>query len=78
VISCQISTYEWSSCWGSLRNVGGVTYLTIYSFVDTNTFFLIIAATALVVFAVVQFLEEPAGHMVEVAEDGSVVRVEMG
>jgi len=46
--------------------------------VDTNTFFLIIAATALVVFAVVQFLEEPAGHMVEVAEDGSVVRVEVG
>jgi NNP family nitrate/nitrite transporter-like MFS transporter len=63
---------------GAYGNVGGVTYLTIYSFVDTNTFFLIIAATALVVFAVVQFLEEPAGHMVEVAEDGSVVRVEAG
>ncbi len=63
---------------GAYGNVGGVTYLTIYSFVDTNTFFLIIAATALVVFAVVQFLEEPAGHMVEVAEDGSVVRVEVG
>jgi len=58
---------------GAYGNVGGVTYLTIYSFVDTNTFFLIIAATALVAFAVVQFLEEPRGHGVAVVEDRGVV-----
>jgi NNP family nitrate/nitrite transporter-like MFS transporter len=39
---------------------------------------MIIGACALVIFGVVQFLEEPAGHTVEVAEDGSVVRVEVG
>ncbi|MCR6653801.1 MAG: MFS transporter [Cellvibrionaceae bacterium] len=63
---------------GAYGNVGGVTYLTIYSFVDTNTFFLIIAATTLVVFAVVRFLDEPEEHMVEVKEDGGLVRVEAG
>jgi len=63
---------------GAYGNVGGVTFLTIYSFVNTSTFFMIIGGCALVVFGVVQFLEEPAGHTVEVAEDGSVVRVEVG
>lgn len=63
---------------GAYGNVGGVTYLTIYSFVDTNTFFLIISATALVAFAVVRFLEEPAGYIVEATEGGNAARVEMG
>lgn len=62
---------------GAYGNVGGVTFLTIYSFVDTSTFFMVIAAAALIAFAVVQFLEEPAGHMSEVLEDGTVQKIEL-
>lgn len=62
---------------GAYGNVGAVTYLTIYSFVDASTFFMIIGASAAVVFAIVQFLEEPAGHMTEVLPDGTVQRIEL-
>lgn len=62
---------------GAFGNVGGVTFLTIYSFVDASTFFLIIAACALVVFGVVQFLEEPEGHMTETLEDGTIQKIEL-
>ena len=62
---------------GAYGNVGGVTYLTVYSFVDAGTFFLFIAATALVAFAVVQMLDEPAGHMTEVLADGTIQKIEL-
>ena len=62
---------------GAYGNVGAVTFLTIFSFVDTSTFFLVIAGCAVIVFALVQFLEEPEGHMVEILPDGSVERIEL-
>ncbi len=62
---------------GAYGNVGAVTFLTIYSFVDASTFFMIIGACALVVFGIVQFLEEPQGHMTEIAEDGTVQQIEL-
>lgn len=62
---------------GAYGNVGAVTFLTIYSFVDASTFFMLIGAAALVIFGVVQFLEEPEGHMTEVLEDGTVQRIEL-
>lgn len=62
---------------GAYGNVGAVTFLTIYSFVDASTFFMIIGACAAVVLGIVQFLEEPEGHMVEVAEDGTVQQIEL-
>lgn len=62
---------------GAFGNVGAVTFLTIYSFVDASTFFMVIGASALVVFVIVQFLEEPHGHMAEVHEDGTVERIEL-
>ncbi|MDO3383216.1 NarK family nitrate/nitrite MFS transporter [Gilvimarinus algae] len=62
---------------GAYGNVGAVTFLTVYSFVDASTFFLVIAAAALVVFGIVQFLEEPAGHMHEVNEDGTIAQIEL-
>lgn len=62
---------------GAYGNVGAVTFLTVFSFVDASTFFLVIAACALVVFVLVQFLEEPAGHMVEVLPDGTIERIEL-
>ncbi len=62
---------------GAYGNVGAVTFLTVYSFVDAGTFFMIIGACALVVFGIVQLLDEPEGHMVEVAEDGTVQHIEL-
>lgn len=57
---------------GAYGNVGAVTYLTIFSLVDTSTFFLVIAGTAIVGFVALLFLEEPAGQMAEVDADGNV------
>jgi MFS transporter, NNP family, nitrate/nitrite transporter len=62
---------------GAYGNVGGVCYLTVLSLVDYSTFFLVIAASAVVVFLVLQWLEEPKGHMAEVLEDGSVQLIEV-
>ena len=62
---------------GAYGNVGGVTFLTVYSFVDIGTFFLIITATAITVLGFVQFLKEPQGHMTEVIADGSVQQIEL-
>ncbi len=62
---------------GAYGNVGAVTFLTIYSFVDASTFFMVIGACAAVVLGIVQFLDEPEGHMVEIAEDGSIQQIEL-
>ena len=62
---------------GAYGNVGAVIFLTVLSFVDTSTFFMFIAAAAAVCFIFVQFLEEPAGHMAEVLDDGSVQLIEV-
>ena len=57
---------------GAYGNVGAVVYLTIFSLVDASTFFLVIAATAVLGFVSLLFLEEPKGHMTEIDEDGNV------
>ncbi len=57
---------------GAYGNVGAVVYLTVYSLVDASTFFLVIAATAVLGFVTLLFLEEPQGHMAEVDQDGNV------
>jgi len=62
---------------GAYGNVGGVTFLTVYSFVDAGTFFMIIGCAALICLALVALLEEPAGHMHEVLPDGTVQMIEV-
>ena len=57
---------------GAYGNVGGVVFLMVLSFVDYSTFFLVIGACALVVLLMVQFMDEPEGHMAEIREDGTV------
>jgi len=57
---------------GAYGNVGAVTFLTVYSFVDASTFFMVIAGAAAVCFVLVQFLDEPSGKMTEVLPDGTV------
>ncbi len=57
---------------GAYGNVGAVLYLTVLSFVDYHTFFFVIAGTAVLGFVTLLFMDEPAGHMAEVREDGTV------
>jgi len=63
---------------GAYGNVGAVIFLTVLSFVDYSTFFIVIAGCAAVIFVAVQFLEEPEGHVAEVNEDGSVELIQVG
>lgn len=62
---------------GAYGNVGGVIYLTILSFVDYSTFFMVIGASAAFVWIFVHFLDEPKGHMTEVLPDGTVQLIEV-
>ena len=63
---------------GAYGNVGAVTYLTVLSFVDYSTFFIVIAGTAVVGFIALLVMEEPKGHIAEVREDGSVEMISVG
>lgn len=62
---------------GAYGNVGAVCYLTVLSFVDYSTFFLVIAASAALVFLLVQFMDEPTSKMAEVMPDGSVQLIDV-
>ncbi|UHQ56595.1 NarK family nitrate/nitrite MFS transporter [Microbulbifer sp. YPW16] len=62
---------------GAYGNVGAVFYLTVLSLVSYEAFFLVIAATALVGFAVLLLMEEPQGQMAEVLPDGSVSLIDV-
>jgi MFS transporter, NNP family, nitrate/nitrite transporter len=62
---------------GAYGNVGGVFFLTVLSLVDYGTFFLVLGGAAAVGLLALLALEEPAGHMAEVLEDGSVQLIEV-
>ncbi len=62
---------------GAYGNVGAVTFLTVYSFVDASTFFNVIAASSILGFIASYFLAEPKGHVSEVNEDGTVELIEV-
>ena len=57
---------------GAYGNAGAVIFLTVLTFVEPSTFFLVIAASAAVALAAVQFLDEPKGHIAEIDEKGEV------
>ncbi|MFD2166844.1 NarK family nitrate/nitrite MFS transporter [Thalassotalea euphylliae] len=57
---------------GAYGNVGAVVYLTVLSMVSYQTFFLVIAGTAVLGFITLLFMEEPQGTITEVKEDGSI------
>lgn len=62
---------------GAYGNVGAVTFLTVLSLVSAQTFFLVIAATAVVALVAVQFMDEPKGQMAEVLPDGTVQMIDV-
>jgi MFS transporter, NNP family, nitrate/nitrite transporter len=63
---------------GAYGNVGAVTYLTILSFVDYSTFFMIIGASAVLIFFIAMCLSEPKGKISEVLPDGTVEMIDVG
>ncbi|HIF52068.1 MAG TPA: NarK family nitrate/nitrite MFS transporter [Thiotrichaceae bacterium] len=62
---------------GAYGNVGAVIFLTVYSFVTPQTFFLVISGSTFVVFLISFFMDEPEGTMVEVLPDGTVQMIEV-
>jgi NNP family nitrate/nitrite transporter-like MFS transporter len=71
-------TGQFAGMVGAYGNVGGLAFLTVLSFVASDIFFMTIAATAVFVFlAVLVFLDEPSGHMVEILEDGTVEMIDV-
>ncbi len=62
---------------GAYGNVGAVTYLTVLSFVDYSTFFLVIGVSAVIMFFFAALLDEPKGQIAEVAEDGTVHMIDV-
>jgi NNP family nitrate/nitrite transporter-like MFS transporter len=62
---------------GAYGNVGAVAFLTILSLVSAQTFFLVIAGTAVVTLIAVQFMDEPKGQMAEILLDGTVQMIDV-
>ncbi len=63
---------------GAYGSVGGLSFLTILSFVSPQMFFLVIAATALGVLAVIMFLlEDPKGQMAEEMPNGTITMIDV-
>ncbi|KZZ24513.1 MFS transporter [Alcanivorax sp. HI0083] len=62
---------------GAYGNAGAVIFLTVLTFVEPSTFFLVIAASAAVALAAVQFLDEPKGHIAEIDDQGEVQLIEV-
>lgn len=62
---------------GAYGNVGAVTFLTVFSFVDAATFFLVIAGAAVLCLIAVQFLDEPNEQTAEVMPDGTVKMIDV-
>ncbi|OUR71070.1 MFS transporter [Methylophaga sp. 41_12_T18] len=62
---------------GAYGNIGALLFLTVLSFVATQTFFWVIAATAVVTLIAVQFMDEPSGQMAEILPDGTVQMIDV-
>jgi len=63
---------------GAYGNVGGVLFLTLYSFVNPHIFFLTAAGTALAGWVLIYlFVEEPKGQIAEEMPDGSVTMIDV-
>ncbi|MCL1144304.1 NarK family nitrate/nitrite MFS transporter [Shewanella gaetbuli] len=60
---------------GAYGNVGAVFFLTVYSIVSTQTFFYVIATSAVFGFITLLFMAEPKGHIAEVNEQGEVTLI---
>ncbi|MBT9386300.1 NarK family nitrate/nitrite MFS transporter [Pseudooceanicola sp. CBS1P-1] len=63
---------------GAYGNAGAVFYLLLYGVVGAQTFFLVIAGTAVLGLVALLFLREPAGEITEMTGDGRLIRIPVG
>ncbi len=64
---------------GAYGNVGAVTFLTVFSFVDASTFFLVISGAAIATLVFIGlFMREPKGQIAETLPDGTVHLIDVG
>ncbi|MGE0056177.1 MAG: MFS transporter [Hyphomicrobium sp.] len=63
---------------GAYGNVGGVLFLTAYSFLSAQTFFLLAACASLASFLICfALIDEPKGQIAEIMPDGTVTLIEV-
>ena len=63
---------------GAFGNVGAVIFLTVNSFVNYDQFFMFIGIVSTSVLGlIIIFLEEPAGQIAEILEDGTVQMIDV-
>ena len=63
---------------GAYGNVGAVMFLTVFSFVSPQIFFLVIAGAAIVTLVIIAiFMEEPKGQTAETLPDGTVQMIDV-
>ena len=62
---------------GAYGNVGAVFYLTMLTSLTYAEFFMLMSSTAVLGLVTLLLLREPKGHMMEAADDGSVVMIKI-
>jgi NNP family nitrate/nitrite transporter-like MFS transporter len=62
---------------GAYGNVGAVFYLTMLTSLTYAEFFMLMSSTAVLGLVTLLLLREPQGHMMEAADDGSVVMIKI-
>ncbi len=63
---------------GAYGNVGGVLFLTAYSFLSAQTFFMLAGVTAIVaLISVMALIDEPKGQITEVMPDGTIAMIDV-
>ncbi len=63
---------------GAYGNVGGVLFLTAYSFLSAQTFFMLAGIMGLIaLLSVLVLIDEPSGQITEVMPDGSIALIDV-
>jgi NNP family nitrate/nitrite transporter-like MFS transporter len=62
---------------GAYGNVGAVIFLTVLSFVEYSTFFMVIGGCSMLTLISTAFITEPTGHVQEVDELGNIQLIEV-
>lgn len=63
---------------GAYGNIGGVCFLTVFSFVSPQIFFMVIGASAVIIFLMVAFfMDEPEGEIAEILPDGTIEMIKV-
>jgi NNP family nitrate/nitrite transporter-like MFS transporter len=62
---------------GAYGNIGAVLFLTVFSLVSADIFFMVIAGGIAFAAICAMLLDEPKGVMIEVLPDGTVERIEI-